>query len=113
MNTSDSFTSYPASAFIQVKNIMACIFTFLMLVIFSPDMFAQDITQVQPLNGTAGTSVIIYGLGLDATNTDNTVRFTPVGGGSATTATVTSASATKLTITVPTVTGGNYTLSVQ
>ncbi|MFY0683978.1 MAG: VCBS repeat-containing protein [Balneola sp.] len=85
----------------------------LIVLVTSTNLAAQNITQVQPLNGTAGTSVTIYGSGFDASTSANTVSFIPVGGGSATTATVTAASATKLTITVPAITGGNYSLSVQ
>jgi len=71
------------------------------------------ITQTQPLNGTSGTTITIYGANFDATSSDNIVTFTPAGDGTGTTATVTSGTATQLTVTVPSVTGGNYKISVK
>ncbi|MEX0723464.1 MAG: FG-GAP-like repeat-containing protein [Gracilimonas sp.] len=72
-----------------------------------------ELTKIQPLNNTPGNSITIHGFGLDSTPSENIVTFLPVGGGSGTTATVTVASEKKLTVTVPTVAGGNYLIRVE
>ncbi|MEP0008458.1 MAG: FG-GAP-like repeat-containing protein, partial [Balneola sp.] len=71
------------------------------------------ITQSQPLNGAPGTPITIYGIGFDSTSIDYTVTFTPAGGGTGATATVTNGTSTQLSVTVPSVTGGNYMISVK
>ncbi len=71
------------------------------------------IMQIQPLNGTSGTSITLYGPAFDTPAGNNTVTFTPAGGGTGTSATVTAGTATQLTVTVPAVAGGNYKISVK
>jgi hypothetical protein len=57
---------------------------------------APTITSFTPANGLVGSSVTITGTNFDALTTNNTVKF------NGTTATVSSASTTSLTVTVPT-----------
>ncbi|MEQ9391498.1 MAG: FG-GAP-like repeat-containing protein [Balneola sp.] len=113
MNKTGFFYSYINSSKPRVTSILAYLSVLIVLTGAPQNVYAQSITQIQPLNGSPGTSLTIYGELFNVSPSSNTVRFTPAGGGSATTATVTSASATKLIVTIPTLTGGNYTLSVQ
>ena len=72
------------------------------------------ITKITPTNGAANAEITIYGNGFDATPADNTVTFTPGGGGTGATATVTESSAQHLTVSVPSgLTGGNYNIGVE
>lgn len=64
------------------------------------------IVSLSSTSGLVGNSLTITGTNFDAEATNNTVNF------GSTQATVTSASATSLTVTVPTVTAGNYNLTV-
>ncbi|MHC1703734.1 MAG: IPT/TIG domain-containing protein [Tenuifilaceae bacterium] len=64
------------------------------------------ITSFTPSSGLAGSSVTITGTNFGATQGTSTVKF------GATTATATSWSATQIVATVPSITAGNYTLSV-
>jgi hypothetical protein len=57
---------------------------------------APTISSFTPANGLVGSSVTITGTNFDALTTNNTVKF------NGTTATVSSASTTSLTVTVPT-----------
>ncbi len=77
--------------------------------VYSPPV----ITQTQPVNGIQGSSITLKGFEFHATLGNNTVTFTPAGGGTGTTATVTAGTTTQLTVTVPNIPGGNYTLSVK
>ncbi|MBK7038611.1 MAG: VCBS repeat-containing protein [Bacteroidetes bacterium] len=70
------------------------------ILLFALILDAQTISSFVPSSGPVGTSVILTGTGFDATPTNNIVFF------GATTATVSAASATSLTVTVPT--GANY-----
>ncbi|MBS1657032.1 MAG: VCBS repeat-containing protein [Bacteroidetes bacterium] len=70
------------------------------LLVFSLASAAQTISGFSPASGPVGTVVTITGTGFNATPSNNIVFF------GATTATVTSASATSLSVTVPS--GANY-----
>ncbi len=113
MNKTGFLYSYINSSKPRVTSVLAYLSVLIVLTGAPQNVYAQIITQVQPLNGSPGTSVTIYGEQFDVSPSNNTVHFTPAGGGTATTATVTSASATKLIVTVPALTGGNYTLSLR
>lgn len=66
------------------------------------------VTGFSPASGPVGTSVTISGTNFSATPSENTVKFNGV------TATVTNASATELTVTVPeTATSGKITVTVN
>ena len=81
-----------------IKRLIFTIIFFVLLYTFSS--FGQTISSFAPTSGPVGTNVIITGTGFDATPTNNIVFF------GATAATVSAASATSLTVTVPT--GANF-----
>jgi hypothetical protein len=60
-----------------------------------PEVPAPGITDFSPKRGDAGNAIVITGTNFDATAANNTVKFNGV------TATVTLATATQLTVTVP------------
>jgi hypothetical protein len=81
---------------------------------FSVQAQSLEITKITPASGAADSEITIYGTGFDASSSDNTVTFTPGGGGTGTTATVTGGSSNHLTVTVPSgLTGGNYNIGVE
>ncbi|MHC1703733.1 MAG: FISUMP domain-containing protein [Tenuifilaceae bacterium] len=73
---------------------------------FTVTSTTPTITSFTPSSGLAGSSVTITGTNFGATQGTSTVKF------GATTATATSWSATQIVATVPSITAGNYTLSV-
>ena len=81
-----------------IKRLIFTIIFFVLLYTFSS--FGQTISSFAPTSGPVGTNVIITGTGFNATPTNNIVFF------GATAATVSAASATSLTVTVPT--GANF-----
>ncbi|WP_020403467.1 FG-GAP-like repeat-containing protein [Gracilimonas tropica] len=92
------------------------LFIFWSLIAFTAiEVQAQNlkITKIQPVNGTPGSSITIYGTGFDSTPGNNTVTFSPVAGGTSVTGTVLSESSNKLTVNIPTTDGGNYSIDVE
>ncbi|MES2688755.1 MAG: FG-GAP-like repeat-containing protein, partial [Bacteroidota bacterium] len=69
--------------------------TIFLSVIYLHVLRAQSIASFTPVSGAPGTSVIITGTGFNTTTTNNIVYF------GATRATVTAATATSLTVTIP------------
>ena len=93
------------------------LFTFLLMLVVwackdsttvTPTVSAPTVTGFTPTSGTVGASVVITGTNFSTTAADNAVKF------NGTAATVTAASATQLTTTVPTgATTGNITVRVD
>ena len=69
---------------------------------------APTLSSIAPTSGKVGSTVTLSGTGFSTTSSQNTVKF------NGTTATVTNATATSLTVTVPTgATSGNVTVTVN
>ena len=66
-----------------------------LILIFSSSLHSQTISSFAPVAAKAGSNIVITGTGFSSTASNNTVRFGPE------TATVTAASSTSLTVTVP------------
>ncbi len=71
------------------------------------------VSVLNPTSGTAFTPVTITGNNFRPLTAQNAVTFTPVGGGTPTQANITSASATQLVFSVPSVVAGSYNVSLQ
>jgi len=92
-------------------------FLFITLMAMSPAAYAQNfaLTGAEPGSAAPGTEITLQGSGFDATASDNTVTFTPAGGGTGTDATPSAISGTtRLTVAVPSgLSGGLYEISIE
>lgn len=91
------------------------LFAFLLSAFTAVGVSAQslNVTHIEPLHGTSGSTITIIGNGFNPSTSTNKVTFLSTNDGVDTEATILSASENRLTLTVPSgIKGGNYKLKL-